>query len=133
MWETPNDFFDQLNIQYKFTTDVCAIKENAKCKHFYSPDTDGLQQAWKGTCWMNPPYGRNLTNKWVEKAYIESRKGCTVVALLPVRTDTRWFHQFIHRKKGVSIEFIKGRLKFGGSKNAAPFPSMIVVFKLKQV
>ncbi len=128
MWETPQDFFDLLNKKYHFNTDVCAIQENAKCKQYYTPEINGLKQSWKGTCWMNPPYGRNQTIKWVEKAYIESKRGCLVVALLPARTDTRWFHQYIYKKKGVSIEFVKGRLKFGGSKNAAPFPSMIVVF-----
>jgi phage N-6-adenine-methyltransferase len=128
MWETPQNFFDSLNTRYSFNTDVCAIKDNAKCKHFFSPNIDGLKQAWKGRCWMNPPYGRDHTGKWVEKAYMESRKGCLVIALLPVRTDTRWFHQFIYKKKGVTIEFVKGRLKFGNSKNAAPFPSMVVTF-----
>ena len=128
MWETPQDLFDKLNLKYKFTTDVCAVKSNAKCKRYYSPSLDGLKQSWKGTCWMNPPYGRTETGKWVEKAYTESRKQCLVVALLPARTDTKWFHQFIYNKPGVTIEFIKGRLKFGSSKNSAPFPSMIAVF-----
>ena len=128
MWETPQGFFDSLNVIYHFNTDVCAVKANAKCKHYYSPDADGLQQSWNGVCWMNPPYGRNITSLWVEKAYMESRKGCVVVALLPARTDTTWFHEFIYTKPGVTIEFIKGRLKFGISKNSAPFPSMVVVF-----
>ena len=108
MWETPQGFFDMLNKKYHFTTDVCAIASNTKCNHYYSPQTNGLQQRWKGVCWMNPPYGRNQTNKWVEKAYTESRKHCTVVALLPVRTDTKWFHQFIYMKHGVLVKFIKG-------------------------
>ena len=128
MWETPQDFFDKLNAKYKFNTDVCAIKGNAKCRNYFTPKTDGLKQAWEGVCWMNPPYGRNHTVKWVEKAYRESRNGCVVVALLPARTDTRWFHEYIYNKPNVAIEFIKGRLKFSGSKNAAPFPSMVVVF-----
>ena len=132
MWETPQDFFDKLNVKYKFSTDVCAVRSNAKCKHFFSPCMDGLKQPWKGACWMNPPYGRNFTRKWVEKAFMESRKGCIVVALLPVRTDTRWFHDFIYCKRDVSIEFIRGRLKFSGSKDAAPFPSMVVVFGNKR-
>jgi phage N-6-adenine-methyltransferase len=128
MWETSKDFFDSLNALYSFTTDVCAIKSNTKCKHFFSPLINGLKQPWEGRCWMNPPYGRNHTNKWVEKAFNESRKGCLVVALLPVRTDTRWFHDFIYNKPDVTIQFIKGRLKFSNSRNAAPFPSMVVVF-----
>ena len=131
MWETPQDFFDKLNAKYKFNTDVCAIKGNAKCRNYFTPKINGLKQAWKGVCWMNPPYGRKHTINWVEKAYSESRKGCAVVALLPARTDTKWFHEYIYNKPNVAVEFIKGRLKFGGSKNAAPFPSMIVVFGKK--
>ena len=128
MWETPKAFFDSLNAKYCFTTDVCAVKGNTKCRHFYSPQEDGLKQAWKGRCWMNPPYGRNETGKWVEKAYKESLNGCLVVALLPARTDTRWFHQFIYKQVNVTVRFLKGRLKFGNSLYPAPFPSMLVCF-----
>ena len=78
---------------------------------------------------MNPPYGREI-GKWVKKAYEESRKKNTmVVALLPARTDTKWFHEYIYEMYGVKIEFLKGRLKFGNSKNSAPFPSMLIEFK----
>ena len=131
MWETPQEFFDKLNVQYKFTLDVCAIAENTKCEKFFTPEVDGLKQDWTGVCWMNPPYGRKETGKWVEKAYMEAiAKGkCIVVALLPARTDTRWFHDHIYMMYGVTVDFIKGRLKFGDSKDAAPFPSMVVVFK----
>jgi|SRR3989304_3105602 len=127
LWETPQLLFDQLNEEFNFDIDVCALAENAKCKNYYTPETDGLKQNWEGTCWMNPPYGRKIV-KWVEKAYIESKKtGTTVVALLPARTDTKWFHEYIYMK-AKEIRLIKGRLKFGDSKNPAPFPSMIVVF-----
>ena len=71
MWATPQDFFDKMNEQYNFSLDVCAIQENAKCVNFFSPETDGLKQEWKGTCWMNPPYGREI-GKWVAKAYEEA-------------------------------------------------------------
>ena len=127
LWETPQEFFDRLNKKYKFNLDVCAIPENAKCKRFYSPKVDGLAQEWKGACWMNPPYGRGIS-KWIKKAFEEGQKNAIVVALLPARTDTKWFHEFIYMKPGVSYDFVKGRLKFGKSKNAAPFPSMLVVF-----
>lgn len=73
----------------------------------------------------NPPYGRTISD-WVEKAYEESRNSL-VVMLLPARTDTRWFHDFILNK--AEIRFIRGRLKFGNAKNSAPFPSMIVIYK----
>lgn len=130
MWATPQDFFDKMNEQYNFSLDVCAIQENAKCANFFSPEIDGLKQEWKGTCWMNPPYGREI-GKWVAKAYEEAveKKNCIVVALLPARTDTRWFHDYIYMMYGVEVDFIKGRLKFGNGENSAPFPSMVVVFK----
>jgi len=104
------------------------LPENAKCQKYFTPEIDGLKQDWNGTCWMNPPYGREI-GKWVEKAYSEAQKGNTIVALLPARTDTRWFHDHIYMMNGVEFELIKGRLKFGDSKNSAPFPSMVVVFK----
>lgn len=127
-WSTPQDLFDRLDKIYHFTLDVCATKENTKCKKFFSKKSDGLSKDWAGNmCWCNPPYGRGITEKWVKKAWDESGNGdTTVVMLLPSRTDTKWFHSYCQKD---SIEFIKGRLKFGGSKNPAPFPSMIVVFK----
>lgn len=135
-WETPQEFFEKLNKEFGFTLDVCANNTNTKCEKWFgyayvrnegnAVFTDGLTQSWQGeVCWMNPPYGKEI-GKWVKKAYEESQKGCTVVCLLPARTDTRWFHEYILGK--AEIRFIKGRLKFGGSKNSAPFPSMIVIF-----
>ena len=127
LWATPQDFFDKLNSEYGFTLDPCATKENAKCEKYYTKEEDGLQQDWGGhIVFCNPPYGRDLP-KWVEKAYNESKKpGTTVVMLIPARTDTRYFHDYIYHK--AEIRFLKGRLKFGGSKNSAPFPSMVVIY-----
>lgn len=125
-WATPQVFFDELDEKYKFSLDVCATSENTKCGSFFNPELDGLEQEWTGVCWMNPPYGREI-GKWVRKAHIEASTGrCKVVALLPARTDTKWFHELILGK--YEIEFIKGRLRFSGSKNSAPFPSMLVFF-----
>ena len=129
VWETPQDLFDKLNAEFHFDLDVCALPENAKCEKYYTPEDDGLLQPWNGTCWCNPPYGRTI-GKWIQKAYETFAGGGTVVMLLPARTDTKWFHEYIYNK--AEIRFIKGRLKFGNSKNAAPFPSMIVVFDGKQ-
>ena len=126
MWETPQDLFDDLDREFHFDLDVCAIPENAKCKKFYTPEQDGLRQPWDGTCWCNPPYGRDI-GKWVRRALFASVGGATVVMLLPARTDTRWFHDYIYKR--AEIRFLKGRLKFGSSKNSAPFPSMVVIFK----
>ena len=125
LWYTPEDFYQKYNSVYNFETDVCATDENAKCEKYFTEETDGLSQKWEGVCWMNPPYGRAIS-KWMKKAYESSLEGATVVCLVPARTDTNWWHDYA--MKG-SIEFIKGRLKFGGSKNSAPFPSAVVVFK----
>ena len=124
-WETPQDLFDKLNQEFEFNLDVCATRENRKCRNFYDKELDGLKQDWHGVCWMNPPYGREI-GKWVQKAYEESLTGSTVVCLLPSRTDTKWWHDYCMRGE---VRFIKGRLKFGNSKNSAPFPSAIVIFR----
>lgn len=128
LWETPQDLFDKLDTEFRFTLDVCALPENAKCAKFYTPEQDGLTQPWKGTVWCNPPYGRQI-GYWVRRAYLAAAGGTTVVMLLPARTDTRWFHEYIYGREAVEIRFLKGRLKFGNAKNSAPFPSMVVVFK----
>lgn len=124
LWATPQSFFDALNAEFGFEVDVCALPENAKCKKYYTPEDNGLAQPWEGVCWCNPPYGREI-GKWVQKA-AESARNATVVMLLPARTDTKWFHRYIYGR--AEIRFIEGRLKFGDSKNSAPFPSMVVVF-----
>ena len=127
LWETPKDLFDKLNNEFHFTLDVCATPENAKCDSFYTKEQDGLSQPWKGVVWCNPPYGRQI-GEWVRRAFLASVSGSTVVMLLPARTDTKWFHDYIYKRNNVEIRFIRGRLKFGGNKNSAPFPSMVVVF-----
>nr|UWF92264.1 MAG: DNA N-6-adenine-methyltransferase [Bacteriophage sp.] len=125
MWATPQDFFDALDAEFHFTLDACAVKENAKCAAYYTPEQNGLDQPWTGQVWCNPPYGRNV-GQWVKKAHDTASGGGCVVMLLPARTDTRWFHDYIYGK--TEVRFIKGRLKFGGCQNAAPFPSMVVIF-----
>ena len=126
-WSTPNELFNTLNKEFQFTLDPCATKENAKCKKYYTKKENGLIQDWSNEIvFMNPPYGREI-GKWVEKAYRESLEGAVVVCLIPARTDTKYWHNFIFPY--AEIRFIKGRLKFGGSKNAAPFPSAIVIYK----
>jgi phage N-6-adenine-methyltransferase len=125
-WETPQDFFDSLDAVFHFTLDVCATSENAKCERYFTKADDGLAQPWEGTCWMNPPYGREI-GAWVKKAYDSSlTTGALVVCLLPARTDTKWWHEYVIAHAG-KIEFIRGRLKFSG-KGSAPFPSAVVMF-----
>lgn len=124
-WATPQDFFDKLNSEFHFTLDPSATKENAKCKKFYTQEDDGLSKSWDNEIvFCNPPYGREL-KRWVKKA--SEAVGGAVVMLIPARTDTLYFHDYIYNK--AEIRFLKGRLKFGGHKNPAPFPSMIVIFK----
>jgi len=125
-WETPQELFDHLNSFFNFDIDVCATEGNAKCKKFWTEDDDAFTKDWVGTCWMNPPYGRGVYD-WIEKAYNESKKhNSTIVCLLPARVDTKWWHNFCNDSEHI---FLKGRLKFSGNPNAAPFPSTIVVFR----
>jgi phage N-6-adenine-methyltransferase len=128
LWATPQEFYDKLNAEFQFTLDPCAISQNAKCEKYYTRKEDGLKQNWQGeTVFCNPPYGRVIKD-WVKKCYEESRKeNTTVVMLIPARTDTSYFHDYIYNK-AKEIRFIRGRLKFGNAKNSAPFPSMVVVF-----
>lgn len=126
-WETPDDLFRAIDAEFHFTLDACALPSNAKCSRFFSPEDDGLSQKWGGVVWCNPPYGRQI-QKWVKKAYKAAKdRDADVVMLLPARTDTKWFHDYIYGK--AEIRFVRGKIKFGGGVNNAPFPSMIVVFR----
>jgi site-specific DNA-methyltransferase (adenine-specific) len=127
-WETPKKFYDQLDQEFHFDLDVCATEENKKCPKYYSIIDDALSKEWHGTCFMNPPYGREIKH-WIKKAHDEAQAGqATVVVLIPSRTGTAYFHSYIYNKPNVEIRFIKGRLKFGNSNNSAPFDSMVVIF-----
>ena len=129
-WATPQSFFDALNREFSFTLDPCSTHENAKCENHFTKDDDGLSQNWGGhRVFCNPPYGKELP-KWVKKCYEESQKGALVVMLIPARTDTSYFHDYVYHK--AEIRFVRGRLKFGEGKNSAPFPSMVVVYKNNQ-
>lgn len=127
-WETPVVLFNQLNEEFFFTLDPCCEQHNAKCDKYFTSKQDGLRQDWQGeTVFCNPPYGKAIY-KWVEKCFQESRKKNTkVVMLIPSRTDTKYFHEFIYNVAN-EIRFLKGRLRFSNSRHAAPFPSMIVIF-----
>lgn len=125
-WETPAYLFEELNEEFRFTLDPCSTADNAKCLKHYTKEEDGLRWSWGGErVFCNPPYSKIST--WVKKAYTESLKPNTLVVLLiPARTDTRYFHDYIlHRSE---IRFIKGRVRFSGKDNA-PFPSMVVIFR----
>jgi phage N-6-adenine-methyltransferase len=124
-WETPQEFFNRLNLEFNFDLDVCCLPGSAKCKNYFTPVEDGLKQDWSGhICWMNPPYNDIYT--WLKKAYEEACRGAIVVALIPSRTDTKAWSEFC--MKASEIRFVKGRLKFGNGKNSAPFPSAVIIF-----
>lgn len=124
-WATPISFYQELDKEFHFTLDPCATDENHKCSKYYTINDDGLSKSWDNErVFCNPPYGREIS-KWVKKAYEENEKGAFVVMLLPARTDTKYFHEYIYNKH--EIRFLKGRLKFNESKQSAPFPSMIVI------
>lgn len=125
-WRTPRWLFDQLNAEFNFFLDVAASRENALCQYFYVEEEDALTQPWAPyACWCNPPY-RHLY-PWVQKAYDESRKGATVVMLLPASTGSRWFHEIV--QPHAEVRFLRGRLRFEGAKHSATFDSMVVVFR----
>lgn len=128
-WSTPQYLFDALNKDFCFTLDPCADSSNHKCPKYYTKEQDGLAQDWSGEIvFCNPPYGREI-GKWVKKSYDEVYNGTCkcVVMLIPARTDTRWFHEYIYKK--ADVDFIKGRIKFGDQTENAPFPSMLAIFR----
>ncbi|CUQ03552.1 DNA N-6-adenine-methyltransferase [Anaerotruncus colihominis] len=131
-WCTPRDFFDALDVEFHFTLDAAATEKSAKCAKYYTPETDGLSASWAGeTVFCNPPYGREI-KAWIKKGFEEGQQsGTTVVLLIPSRTDTEYFHKYILGK--AEIRFLKGRLKFtdeeGLTQDAAPFPSMLVIYR----
>jgi site-specific DNA-methyltransferase (adenine-specific) len=126
-WETPVEIFDDLNAEFgPFDLDVSATIANTKGPSFLSAADDGLSHAWKERNWCNPPYSQ--LRKWVAKAAGERAKGNLTVMLIPARTDTAAFHDYIYNKPGVDVRFLRLRLKFGGAKGEAPFPSMTVIF-----
>lgn len=124
-WETPDHLFNGLDAEFGFTHDVAASAENAKCENYFTEEDNGLMQPWSGICWMNPPYGRAVGD-WMRKAVRESERGVTIVALVPARTDTRWWHETAMKHE---IRFLARRLSFKGGNNKAPFPCAIVVIR----
>lgn len=135
-WQTPPELYKELDDEFHFNFDVCTSVENPLGAPRYMVGEEGLHSdCWNGMCYMNPPYGKYISS-WVAKAYEQSIVfgNCTVVALLPARTDTRWFHSYIkpglEKKNGqIEIRFLKGRIKFVGAKHSAPFPSLIAIFR----
>lgn len=136
---TPQGLFDYANAKYgPFELDVCCTLENRKCARYYTKESDGLQSDWFGKVWCNPPYSRNEQIRWVDRAFRETemhRSTDLVCMLLPADTSTRLWHDYIwdaeknQPRPYVTVEFLKGRVKFNGSKTAAKFGSALVVFR----
>lgn len=127
-WATPQNYFDELNKEFVFDLDPCADESNYKCEKFFTKEENGLLQDWGGCrVFCNPPYGKEI-GKWVQKCYEEGHKENTlVVMLIPARTDTKYFHDYILNR--AEVRFVSGRLKFGGATAGAPFPSMVAIFR----
>jgi len=129
-WETPDNLFSKLNEEFHFTLDLAANEFNKKCDIFYSKQDNALAQDWKGSCWLNPPYGdkKGKLKDWVIKSYKESQKDyTTVVMLIPARTNTNWWHEYCMKAK--EIRFIRGRPKFSGSTQGLPQPLALIIFE----
>ncbi len=130
-WATPKSFFDTLNKEFNFTLDPCALADTAKVDKFFSPEINGLTQDWTNdVVFMNPPYGRGQdVYSWVRKAYESSRQGGTVVCLLPLSGDTKWYHDFVMRAS--EIRFVKDRIWFelNGVAARANHASIVAVFR----
>ena len=127
-WSTPDDFFKALDSEFHFNLDPCASLLNHKCDNYFTIDDDGLSKSWSGfRVFCNPPYGHQI-KYWVQKCYIESvlNSNTLIVLLIPARTDTSYFHDYILGK--CDIRFIRGRLKFGGSSHCAPFGSILCIY-----
>ena len=131
LWATPWRFFNELDKEFKFTLDPCAEDKTAKCKKYYTIETNGLDKDWsKDVVFMNPPYGGH-TADWIKKAKDEGIKGATVVCLIVSSTDRSYWHDYIFPFAS-EVRFIRGRIKFGDSKFTAPFASAVVIFKGKR-
>jgi len=127
-WETPQPFFDRLDQEFSFTLDPCANDQNHKCALYYTRVQDGLARPWTGhTVWVNPPYGKKVLPNWVRKCWLACQHGTTVVLLIPARTDTAYWHDYV--MQSAEVRLVRGRLRFVGAKGAAPFPSTVVVFR----
>jgi phage N-6-adenine-methyltransferase len=130
-WATPQDFYDKLNAEFCFTLDAAARPETAKCPQFFTAENSALDKPWQtgGAVFCNPPYSRGLQAKFIRKGFEESNTGKTVVFLIPARPDTAIWHDVIFPH--AEVRFVRGRIKFSGHKNAAPFPCAVVIFRPK--
>ncbi|MGV8965358.1 MAG: DNA N-6-adenine-methyltransferase [Cellulomonas sp.] len=143
-WPTPADFYAALDAEFGFVVDVCASSTNHKTSVYFGLDhveadrRDGLAGDWAadasalgGAVWMNPPYGRPIAH-WMAKAVAAARAGAVVVTLVPVRADTKWWHEHV-LATGAEVRYVRGRLTFGAATNTAAFASAVVIFRPSDV
>jgi phage N-6-adenine-methyltransferase len=129
-YETPKEFYQELNDEFHFDLDPCTTTNNLNCRYYFTEEEDGLKQDWKQrTAFVNPPYGDQL-KKWAKKCYEEWGKGSTIVLLIPARTQTNWFHNYIYGK--AEIRFIKTGIQFVNTKGKTKFPFLLAIFKPKE-
>lgn len=128
LWETPDHIFEPLMEEFQFSLDPCCQLHTAKCKKFYTPYENGLSQSWENeVVFCNPPYSRGNIDLWMEKCYKESLNDrAYVIALIPVSTSARWFHEWVLGK--AELRFYKGRIRFKGAPFTAPFSSMLAIW-----
>ena len=136
-WTTPKDYFHKVDAEFGFGLDAAALESSALCSNWYGPDNPDpskrdalavdywIHDSDGKPVWMNPPYGRDI-KLFMAKANAEAANGATTVCLVPARTDTAWFQDYALPHE---VRYIRGRLKFGNSKNSAPFPSALVVIR----
>jgi phage N-6-adenine-methyltransferase len=107
-WATPPHVYTELAAEFSFTLDASASADNAKCGRYFTVDDNGLSKAWAPeTVWVNPPYARGITGLWLEKAADEAESGATVVALVPARTDTAWWHDQV-MARAAEVRLVRG-------------------------
>lgn len=130
IWSTPQPIFDKLNAEFCFDMDVCADPENAKCRMFYTRGK-GLDADWGGVCFLNPPYGREIS-KWMRRAFHAANTGqATVVCLIPNRSNAPWWHDYV--MKATEIRFVRKKVAFAGGTGVPFWGSVIAVFRKGQV
>ena len=130
-WETPRALFERLHVEFAFTVDGAALDHNARLPRYWTPYSDGLGQSWEGErVFVNPPFGKEIAN-WTRKASREVQRGCPLAVLLvPVRSDTAWWHETVLGR--AEVRFLRGRVKFeqrGMAKDAAPFPCCLLIYR----
>ncbi len=126
-YTTPDKLFQPLNDEFNFKLDAASSPQNKKCSLFYTEYDDGLACPWVTSTWCNPPYGQQLP-KWARKGYTEHHeRGITVVMLLPIRSNTKYWRDYIHYGKA-EIRFVDWKPAFNGE-NGFSTPLAVIVWQ----